>query len=172
MTALICLSVAVLAAGVYILMQPSSPSGGGHQVTIKNDGSVITVRSAGSGNITVTFDPADLPAEHDPVELRPGDDTAAEGEVTLLEEFLSPHTSRERKREIMKYLSELGYKFSMKEEAQVPPTQQPSAESPVSQSEPVLGQDLPPQEPVDLQISNDDDGCDEGLFRPLFENEE
>lgn len=165
MTVLICLAVAVLAAGIMILMSPSSPSGGGHQVTIKNDGSVITVRSAGAGNICVTFDPSDIPSEQEPLELQPGGDMAAEGELTLLEEFLSRQTETSRKREIMRYLSDLGYRFSLREEE--PETHRTdSGGGWLSATEPALGQDVPPGEPIDLGIEDVGEGCDEGLERP------
>lgn len=146
-TLLICLAVALLAAGVSIATGPPARREEDHQITIKNDRSVVTVRSAGSGSITVTFDPSELPAGK-PVELGPGEDSPAEKEVTLFEEFTDPATTKERKRKIAALLSESGYTVRLRED-----------------SNPLTA----PADGQDAGISDslpDGEGCDEGTVNP------
>ena len=107
-TLLICLAIAFLTAGVAIAFAPSS---GSHRVTIKNEGSVVTVRSAGLGDITVTFDPSDLKGEEPPIDLVPGEEAFAENEPTIVEEFTDPRTTIERKREIARTFDGLKCRF-------------------------------------------------------------
>lgn len=147
MTILILLSVAVLAAGILIIMSPSGRDT--HQITVKSDSNVVTVRSASSGSITISFDPTGLPAENPAVELMPGGDPAAENEVTLLEEFVDPKTSNTRKREIARTFTGLNCRFTVKED---PVTEAESSAAP---------------HPISLF---DEEGCDEGYMEPLFDD--
>lgn len=140
---LICLAVALLAAGIRIAAPSPPPREEDRQITIKSDRSVVTVRSAGSGNITVTFDPSDLP-KGKPVELTPGGDTAAENEVTLADEYFDPSTPAKRRREIASMLTALGYTVKPKEEPEAPER----ADAGYSESLP------------------DDEGCDEATVNP------
>lgn len=147
MTVLICLAVAMLAAGIVIAVLPSA-SKGNHRITIKNDGSVVTVRSAGSSDITVTFDPSDLHSEEPPMELQPGMEDLAENERTILEEFVDPKTTIERKREIARTFNGLKCEFKLKEDAA------PSATSDA------------PNDGVPADYYESAEGCDEGMLFP------
>ena len=144
---LICLAVALLAAGIRIAAPSPPPREDGRQITIRNDRSVVTVRSAGSGNITVSFDPSDLPKGR-PVELTPGGDTIAENEVSLPEEFSDPHTPEERRREIAAVLTELGYSVKPRAAGAASPAAGNAAHAGYSDSLP------------------DGEGCDEGTVNP------
>lgn len=147
MTALICLAVAMLAAGIVIAMLPSA-SKGNHKITVRNDGSVVTVRSACSSDITVTFDPSDLHPEEPPVLLSVGSEPLAEEEPSILEEFVDPRTSIERKREIARTFNGLKCEFKLRED---------------SPSEPSASDDSPEEASM---MSDSDDGCDEGILFP------
>jgi hypothetical protein len=147
MTALICLAVAMLAAGIVIAMLPSA-SKGNHKITVRNDGSVVTVRSASSSDITVTFDPSDLHPEEPPVLLSVGSEPLAEEEPSILEEFVDPRTSIERKREIARTFNGLKCEFKLKEYS--PKESSASGVSPEEAS----------------MMSDSDDGCDEGILFP------
>ena len=109
-TFLICLAAAILAAGVIIVLV--SPSGN-RRITINGEGSVVTVRSAASGSISITFDPSDIAPEGPPVMLDRGTEPYAEDEPTLLEEFVDPRTSPERKREIARTFDGLCCQFKV-----------------------------------------------------------
>lgn len=141
---LICLAVALLAAGIKIAAPSPPRQEEDRQITIKSDRSVVTVRSAGSGNITVTFDPSDLP-KGKPVELAPGGDTAAENEVTLADEYFDPSTPDRRRREIASMLTALGYTVKPKEEPKAP-----------ARADAGYSESLP-----------DDEGCDEASVNPF-----
>lgn len=141
---LACLAVALLAAGIVTIIRSSSPTTEDRQVTVRNDRSVVTVRSACSGNITITFDPTDLKSEVHPVELLPDGDRAAENEVTLLEEFTDPKTSIQRKREIVETFTGLNCTFTLPKDTASGTAAVPGEAPPVSESLP------------------DGEGCDEG----------
>jgi len=155
-TVIICLALAMLAAGIAISMLPSA-SKGNHKITIKHDGSVVTVRSAGSSDISVTFDPSDLHSEEPPMELLPGAEDYAEKEVTLLEEFVDPRTTLERKRQIARSFNGLNCTFKIKEDS-------PAETSPATVPSPDAD-----NQPIDLMV--DDDGCDEGILFPDSDEE-
>ena len=155
MTVLICLAVAMLAAGIVIAMLPSA-SKGNHKITIRNDGSIVTVRSAGSSDITVTFDPSDLHPEDPPVELLAGSEPLAEQEPSLLEEFVDPNTSIERKREIARTFNGLRCTFKLREDS-------PAAAAPAK--EPSDGGDDSSSESTPM-MSESVEGCDEGILFP------
>ena len=151
MTALICLAVAMLAAGIVIAMLPSA-SKGNHKITIRNDRSVVTVRSAGSSDITVTFDPSDLHPEEPPVELSAGSEPLAEDEPSILEEFVDPNTSIERKREIARTFNGLKCEFKLKEDS---PAESSSGSDAAPASQEASG-----------MMSDSVEGCDEGILFP------
>lgn len=137
-----------LIVGIVVLMIPTSS--GNHDITIRKEGSVVTVRSAGNSNITVSFDPSDLKPEGQPVELAPGMERFAEEETTLLEEFTDPNTSLERKLEIARTFNGLQCLFKVKG-------------APAESS----------QEPIDLNIDEDPDiAADEGLTNPQESSEQ
>ena len=148
MTVVICLAVAMLAAGIVIAVLPSA-SKGNQKITINHDGKVVTVRSAGSSDISVTFDPSDLHPEEPPMELYPGQEDLAENEVTLIEEFVDPKTTVERKREIARTFNGLNCTFKLIENS-------PSGES----SDKVVPGGL--QQPIAESV----EGCDEEILFP------
>jgi len=150
-TVFICLALALLAAGIAISVLPSA-SKGNHKITIRHDGSVVTVRSAGSSDISVTFDPSDLHSEEPPMELLPGMEDFAENEVTLLEEFVDPRTTLERKKEIAHSFNGLHCTFKFKDDSPAEPSV--PAASPAG----VTGQ------PTDLH--DDVEQCDEAILFP------
>jgi len=156
MTAFICLALAMLAAGIAISMLPSA-SKGNHKITIRHDGNVVTVRSAGSSDISVTFDPSDLHSEEPPMELLPGMEEYAEKEVTLLEEFVDPRTTLERKRQIAQSFNGLKCSFKIKDDSPA------ESASPIESHAPVASQ------PTDLY--EDVDGCDERILFPDSDEE-
>jgi len=121
MTVFFCLALAMLAAGIAISVLPSA-SKGNHKITIRNDGSVVTVRSAGASDISVKFDPSDLHSEEPPMELLPGMEDYAEKEVTLLEEFVDPRTTLERKRQIAQSFDGLKCSFKFKDDSPKEPS--------------------------------------------------
>ena len=67
-TVLICLAAAFLLAGTAILFL--SPSGSSH-VTIRGEGSIVTVRSAARSGVTISFDPTGIPGGEPPAALVP-----------------------------------------------------------------------------------------------------
>lgn len=148
MTVVICLAVAMLAAGIVIAVLPSA-SKGNQKITINHDGKVVTVRSAGSSDISVTFDPSDLHPEEPPMELYPGQEDLAENEVTLIEEFVDPKTTVERKREIARTFNGLNCTFKLIENS-------PSGES--------SGKVVPGS--VKQPIAESVEGCDEEILFP------
>lgn len=139
-TVLISLAVALLLAGTIIIFASSS---GSNEITIHNEGSIVTVRSASRSDVTISFDPTGIPGEEPPAVLTPGSEPYDEDEPTLLEEFMDPKTSPERKHEIAKSFQELNYKVCLNEEI----TGAPSA-------------------PAVPQQTWEDDGCDEGMVPP------
>lgn len=154
MTVLICLAVAMLAAGIVITVLPSA-SKGNQKITINHDGKVVTVRSAGSSDITVTFDPSDLHPEEPPMELSPGQEDMAENEVTLIEEFVDPKTSLERKREIARTFDGLRCTFKLLEDS-------PSGEA----------SDKSVSSSIEGPIAESVEGCDEGMLFPQQSDED
>lgn len=148
MTVVICLAVAMLAAGIVIAVLPSA-SKGNQKITINHDGKVVTVRSAGSSDISVTFDPSDLHPEEPPMELYPGQEDLAENEVTLIEEFVDPKTTVERKREIARTFNGLNCTFKLIENS-------PSGES----SDKVVPGGV--KQPIAESV----EGCDEEILFP------
>lgn len=139
-TVLISLAVALLLAGTIIIF--ASPSGSS-KVTIHNEGSIVTVRSASRSDVTISFDPTGIPGEEQPAVLAPGSEPFDENEPTLLEEFMDPKTTAERKHEIAKSFQELNYKVCFKDKI---------ADVPVA--------------PAGSQQTWEDDGCDEGMVPP------
>ena len=139
-TVLICLAAAFLLAGTAILFL--SPSGSSH-VTIRGEGSIVTVRSAARSGVTISFDPTGIPGGEPPAALVPAAEPLAEEEPTLLDEFLDPKTPASRRREIAGLLRELNYRLSAKDE----PGTSPSSPAPV-------------------QTTWEDEACDEGLVPP------
>ena len=138
-TVLIAIAVAFLLAGTIIIF--ASPSGSS-QVTIRNEGSIVTVRSAARSDVTVTFDPTGIPGEESPAALAPGSEPFAEDEPTIVEEFTDPKTPLERKREIARTFDGLKCRFLVEGGAA-----QPSPASTATKSW-------------------EDDGCDEGHVNP------
>ena len=137
---LIAIAAAFLLAGTIIIF--TSPSGSS-RITIHNEGSIVTVRSASRSDVTISFDPTGIPGEEKPAVLAPGSEPYDEEEPTVLEEFMDPKTTPERKREIVKMLQGLNYKFCLEDEAKDPPTA-----------------------PAKPQQTWEDDGCDEGHVNP------
>lgn len=137
---LIAIAAAFLLAGTIIIF--TSPSGSS-KVTIHNEGSIVTVRSASRSDVTISFDPTGIPGEEKPAVLAPGSEPYDEEEPTVLEEFMDPKTTPERKREIVKMLQGLNYKFCLEDEAKDPPST-----------------------PARPQQTWEDDGCDEGHVNP------
>lgn len=136
-TFLICLAAALMLAGAAIIFY--SPQGSS-KVTIRKEGSIVTVRSAARSDVTISFDPTGIPGEEQPALLIPGTEPVAEEEPTLLEEFMDPNTTPERKHEIAKSFQELNYKICLKDEA--------------------------PAAPAGPPATWEDDGCDEGMLPP------
>ena len=134
MTVFFCLAIVLLAAGLALTFFPGATKGK-QSVTIRNEGSVVTVRSAGSSDITVSFDPGGVRNDTPPAPLLPGAEKAAEEEHTLLEEFTDPSTTMERKREIARTFNGLNCRFTLKEE------HEPSAGSAASQTSSEDGSD-------------------------------
>ena len=140
-TVLISLAVALLLAGTIIIF--ASPSGSS-KVTIHNEGSIVTVRSASCSDVTISFDPTGIPGEEKPAVLAPGSEPFDEDEPTLLEEFMDPKTSPERKHDIAKSFQELEYKVCLSDE---------TADA--------------PDAPAGAPSTWEDDGCDEGMVPPV-----
>ena len=150
-TALVCLSIAMLLAGIVIAMLPPA-SKGNQKITIRRDQSVVTVRSAGSSDISISFDPTDLGPQAPPAELSPGMESFAEGERSLLDELLDPATAPERRRELARLLRSLDYKVSLKEERAAK-----ALEAPTAGDAPAGAQSIEVWE---------DEGCDESMMPP------
>lgn len=156
MTALLCLAIALLLVGIVVVLVPT-PSGKPN-ITIRNDGSLVTVRSAGQPDITIMFDPGDMRSGEPPVELRSGDEPLAEDEVTVLDELADPETPEERKKEIVRMLKSLGYR-------------QASGDRSISRPPETAAQGQTPPQPLDLS-PDDGGGCDEGFLYPPGAEEE
>ena len=138
-TVLIAIAVAFLLAGTIIIF--ASPSGSS-KVTIRNEGSIVTVRSAARSDVTVTFDPTGIPGEESPAALVPGSEPFAEDEPTVVEAFTDPKTTMERKREIDRTFDGLKCRFI------------------------VEGVPAQPTSASTATKSWEDDGCDEGHVNP------
>lgn len=138
---LIAIAAAFLLAGTIIIF--TSPSGSS-RITIHNEGSIVTVRSASRSDVTISFDPTGIPGEEKPAVLAPGSEPYDEEEPTVLEEFMDQKTTPERKREIVKMLQGLNYKFCLEDEAKDPPSA-----------------------PAGAPSTWEDDGCDEGMVPPV-----
>ena len=151
-TILVCLSIAMLLAGIVIAMLPPA-SKGNHKITIKNDLSVVTVRSAGSSDISITFDPAELGPQSPPLELASGMEDFAEKERSVLDELLDPATPIERKRELAKALRALDYAVSLKED-RVEKIRQDTPK-----------EDDAPVGPGSIEVW-ESEGCDEAMMPP------
>ena len=151
-TVLVSLSIAMLLAGIVIAVLPPA-SKGNHKITIKNDLSVVTVRSAGASDISITFDPAELGPQTPPLELHPGMEEMAEREPSVLDELDDPATTLERRREIARLLRELGYAISLKEDRY-----EKAKEEAARKDAPVTSQ------PMEVYDSTEE--CDEAMMPP------
>ena len=143
----------MLLAGIVIAVLPPA-SKGNQKITIKNDLSVVTVRSAGSSDISISFDPAELGPQAPPMELASGMEDFAEKEVSILDELENPSTPIERRREIARMLRSLNYTVSLKEDL---------AEKPREKTSP--GNDVPAGA-QGIEICDSTEGCDEAMMPP------
>jgi len=142
----------MLLAGIVIAMLPSA-SQGNHKITIKNDLSVVTVRSAGSSDISISFDPSELGPQSLPLELSSGMEDCAEKELSILDELENPKTTLERRREIARLLRGLDYTVSLKEDRVEKPAQKP------------IPQDAPAGDQCS-EIWDSTEECDESMMPP------
>lgn len=151
-TVLVSLSIAMLLAGIVIAVLPPA-SKGNHKITIRNDLSVVTVRSAGSSDISITFDPAELGPQALPIELASGMEHMAERETSFLDELEDPATPLARRREIARQLRELGYAISLKEDRIERPVGQTSHEDAPAGGQP-------------MEVYDSEEECDESMMPP------
>lgn len=142
MTVLICLAVLLLAAGIVIAVLPSA-SKGIQSISEKwDDSPLVTVRSAGSSDTPITYDPGEERPSGTPDPLVHGSEDLAENEPNILEEFTDPSTPIERKREIAQAFDGLNCRFT-------------------------INDDIPEETPSDIGPWDDTDGYDEGYEQPV-----
>lgn len=123
-TSLIVLAIAFVAAGlllliVWPLLAQRHSTDSGPSVTVRRGESIVTVRSAGSGDFSVIFSSASSKDEQ-VIPAAPMSDRDAEEEVTILDELRDPDTPSERKAAIEKELLALGYRITRRQQSPRP----------------------------------------------------
>ena len=120
-TTLIVIAIMLVAAGLLLLLvwplfQAGKSKDSGSSVTVKGNDSIVTVRSAG-GDVSVFFGQGEQSRAEQIVPAAAMSDSAAEQEVTILDELRDPGTSPDRRAAIEKELLALGYRIERKPQA-------------------------------------------------------
>ena len=83
-------------------------------VTVSGKSAVVTVRNAAGGDLRLFFGEASPDGSSRAMPLAAAEDTAAENEVTILDELRNPDTPAQRKAAIEADLEALGYRIVKK----------------------------------------------------------
>lgn len=117
----ICVFAVIVVLAIWIL----SPEKGAEKeagVSIRHNGSIVTVRNAGEAEVSVILDP-EVQRKEARVPVLPGSEEEAEAEPSFLDLLRDPATPKERKDSILSELEELGYTVRAKDKAkEVEPT--------------------------------------------------
>lgn len=172
-TSLIVLAITLVAAGVLLLLVwPMFTAGksknSGPSVTVKGGDSIVTVRSAGGGDVSVFFSTSESSRAEQIVPARSMDDRQAEEEVTILDELRDPDTPAERKAAIEKELLSLGYTIARKPSAPTVTSGKMAGEKTQDKRPEQKPASSKPSEPDD---DPDDDSSDKGVDEGLGEQE-
>lgn len=112
---LICVFAVIVLLAIWIL-SPEKGAGKETGVSIRHNGSVVTVRNAGGAEVSVTLDP-EVQRKEARVPVLPGSEEEAEAEPSFLDLLRDPSTPKEKKDAVLSELEELGYVVRAKDKA-------------------------------------------------------